>query len=439
MKLQNKVAFFNTLSKVIIIVIFISILPFLIEYLAITNTDQKLRQQKEKVLEIIKRQGISSFIEANSDSSYGSYNLLKEEFILIESLPEYETIDTIENTERIVDNELVEYRVLSFSFFTENKAYLLEVGKSIETIGEIDKSIQRFALFILLSMVLITALLDISITRILLRPLNLIINKKLKKASHPSLFNYDKVKTNTEDFAYLDESINEMLKKIEEAFSKEKEFIANASHELLTPVSILQNRLENLLYEPALSDEIKFKIIESQKTLKRLQNIIQALLLISKIENEQYIKNESFYISEIIKEVVEEIEERIEARNLSLSLNIKEDFSIKSANRSLLFTLFFNILNNAIKYNVPRGKIEITGSKNEDSKGYILSFKDSGIGVPEENLPFIFNRFRKMTQGDTESHGLGLAIVKTIADYHKIDIEVSSSAEGTTFKLLFRQ
>jgi signal transduction histidine kinase len=228
-----------------------------------------------------------------------------------------------------------------------------------------------------------------------------------------------------------------MMHKIQDAFNIEKEFIANVSHELLTPISILQTRLENMLASGNLTEEVENKIIESQNTLGRLKQIIRSLLLISQIENNQAPKEDKVDIAELLKEVSTEIEERLTIKHITLELTPCESFVLNPANRSLLFTMFFNIVNNAIKYNKPDGKIMISCVK--DKEAYHVMIKDNGIGIAPENIKSIFYRFKKFNASGEESYGLGLPMVKTIAEFHKAEISVSSVVnEGSTFTISFK-
>src|SRR5690606_16271068 len=131
---------------------------------------------------------------------------------------------------------------------------ILEVGRSLATIHEIERTLQKFGLVTLLVIALLTTISDIAFTRILLKPLKEIV-AKLRDTRDPTSFRFRKVKTNTTDFRYLDESIHAMMTRIEEVFTKEREFISNVSHQLLTPVSIVQSKLENLLSHHTLSEE----------------------------------------------------------------------------------------------------------------------------------------------------------------------------------------
>ncbi len=106
-------------------------------------------------------------------------------------------------------------------------------------------------------------------------------------------------------------------------------------------------------------------------------------------------------------------------------------------NRDLMFQLFYNLINNAIRYNKDRGNIRISEIK-KPGKAYQIIIEDTGIGISETDLPAIFNRFRKANPGEGAGYGLGLSIVKSIADYHQISISVKSVlGKGTRFELLF--
>src|SRR5687768_14777853 len=121
MKLHSKFALYNTLSKIVIILVFVIIMPVVIKEVAIINTDRQLQEKKEQVLSILESEGISSFIEEGSTDGYGSYNLLKEEFISLEETDSVLHPDGIENSPRLVDEEAVDYRVLTYTFTAVNK------------------------------------------------------------------------------------------------------------------------------------------------------------------------------------------------------------------------------------------------------------------------------------------------------------------------------
>ncbi len=435
MKLRAKFALYNTLSKLAIILVFVLLLPLLIRNITIINTDLELQAKRDQVLDIIDEVGITAFIEEGSGSSYGSYNLLKEEFISLEQNDSVPETNTIENSPRQVEDEIVEYRVLIHTFSIQGKQYILEVARSLATIRDIESTLKKFGLYTLLIISIITTISDFAFTRLILSPLKKVI-RKLRTTRDPTSFNHERIETTTTDFQYLDETIHSMMDRMETVFIKEREFISNVSHQLLTPVSILQTKLENLLNHSSLTEEAEVKLIESQKSLSRLKSIVQSLLLISRIENNQFIRQDSVSIPGLIDEVHEEIEDRLEMKHIVFRNENVSPFAFNGCNKALLHTMLFNLINNAIKYTNEGGMIEVSGQIAGGS--YELSIQDNGSGIAPENLSVIFSRFKQFRQSDHDSHGLGLPIVKTIADFHGIEVLVNSRiGSGTKFTLVF--
>lgn len=436
MKLISKLTLFITLSKLAIVLLFVLTLPYLIGGITRTYNDYYLRQQQEKVLEIIAKNGVDSYLQG--EESYGSYTMLKEEYISLEPVEKDFKIDTIYTDERIIEQDTLNYRVLIHSFPVDSGTYLMEVGKTIDTIDQYNRPLQRIATYVLLALILITLIIDLFYTRYLLRPLGEIINTKIRNRKFP--FNEDSipVKTTTTDFQYLDTSLISLMQQIHEAFAKEREFTANASHELMTPIGILQNKIENLMGEPGVSDIIQERLIGMQHTLNRLKRIVHSLLLISRIENEQFSKKDSLSLAELFADLMDEISHRLSEKEIRFEITISERIMLKKINRDLLFQLFYNLVNNAIKYNKPAGSIRIWDEYPSDG-GYILNISDTGIGIPEEEIITIFNRFKKANQAEESAgYGLGLSIVKSIADYHQIKIGIVSEIQkGTTFRVYF--
>jgi signal transduction histidine kinase len=421
---------------VVIVVLFVLLLPTLIRDINRSYTDNWLRRQEDKVLKLVNGPGINNYIQ--NGESYGSYNaLLKEEYVSLDVDSLNENLDTIVNESRLVEGDTIQYRILSHNFKVGKQNYILEIGKSIDTINETTTPLQNIALEILLGMILLTILADQVYSTYVLRPLGLIIKTKLIGHKFPDHTPYKKVKTSTTDFEYLDISIHKMIQTIENTFQKEREFISNASHELMTPISILQSKIENMFEEEDIADETKVRLIEMQKILNRLKSITKTLLLISQIENEQFLKEDNILLSELIHEVYEEISIRLQEKEIRCEIVIPAEWQLNHVNKFLLFNLFFNLINNAIKYNKEHGEIKITG--HTDGKTFLVAVADTGIGISAERIPHIFNRFKKFTQSlQQDSFGLGLPIVKSIADFHQIRIEVVSEPEvGTTFKLIF--
>lgn len=421
MKLLTKLTLFITGSKMLIVVLFVLMLPMLVSNVSFRYTNYYLAQQKKKVETVIAKNGIDYYLQG--DSSYGSYTMLKEEYIAL--LPAGNEIvhDTIETSRRIIEDDTLDYRVLTHPITASNKRYMLEIGKTISTIGEYNTLLQRFTLYALIGLIVLSIIVDLVYTHILLRPLAKIVRTKILDRKFPFKESLTPVKTSTTDFKYLDHSLINLMETIHEAFSKEREFTSNASHELMTPISILQTNMENMMMDEDITVAQQEKILPAMKTLQRLKKIVQSLLYISRIENEQFVKKDTVNVKSLMDEIMTELSHRLESKSIVFTTDIDAGMILTNVNHDLLFQLFYNLINNAIRYNKQDGSIHI------EAKGNCIAVLDTGIGIREQDLTVIFNRFKKAGNREGEGYGLGLSIVKSIAGYHNAVIDVQS-AEG---------
>jgi signal transduction histidine kinase len=235
---------------------------------------------------------------------------------------------------------------------------------------------------------------------------------------------FSPIKTSTADFKLLDDSLISLMKKIHEAFDKEREFTSNASHELMTPISILQTNVENMMMEENITEEQQDKISSMMKTLNRLKKIVHSLLYISRIENEQFVKSDTVNIHELSSEIMEELAARLETKSLHFTNQLSTNIMVKKVNHDLFFQLLYNLINNSIRYNKENGSILLLDHYVQ-GEPYVLEIRDTGIGIKPEELGSVFNRF-KSGKDKSEGFGLGLSIVKSIIAFLGFEIKVSS-------------
>jgi signal transduction histidine kinase len=434
-KLRTKLTLFNLLSKLAFAAVFIAAMPFIIEKINVSQTDRELLRKKEQVISMINEVGIEQFINSESESTFGSYNILKDEFISLERIDLEEEIDSIEVTQRLIEGEAINFRVLSYSFDFSGQTYLLEIGKNLESMVHTRKNIIRLTWGLLTLIILITLFTDLYYTYKILRPLDLII-KKLKGTSIPNVFDKVPVKTTTFDFYQLDQTLIDLMNRIDELFRKERDASVNISHDLLTPISVLRSRLENILLQDNLNNETSVKIEESLRTLHRLKTLVNSHLLIARIENKQYLKNESFKVRDILTEIINELLPIATEAGISLIYNSSDDLQMTQGNRSLIFSMFYNVINNAVRNTHSGGEVTVLSSN--DQKRFSVTVTDTGIGIGEEQIKNLFSRFNSRSNMDEDHVGIGLAITKSIADFHNIIIKVESKINiGTTFSFLF--
>lgn len=436
MKLQVKLTLYNTLTKIAIILFTGLFTMVAIEKVSYKHIEDRLEESKAQLFLNLSSKEINSFLI--NQKIYTDYNILNQEYVQIEPIayvPNLHPVVRYRTADRLVDNNHEIYRILSTRFNFKNHTYRLEIGESIASIEDLKTIIKQFTLVVLFFALTLTLVSDLLFTKYLLSPFYKIIDRKLIKVNDPLNFDYEKVKTSTQDFNLLDDSISLLMKKIADLFLLEKQFIANVSHELLTPISIISTRLENLMLQETLTEDAENKLFASLKTLNRLKSIINSLLLISKVENNQFNKTDKVVIADVLNEIIEELEDRLEAKHITFSNQVNYQYSM-IGNRPLIHTLLYNIINNAIKYNLKRGSI-IVSDDNTGGK-YTLKIIDTGLGMDSEQIERAFNRFEKLESDELESFGLGLAIVKSIAAFHNISINIQSvKGEGTTFLLKF--
>jgi signal transduction histidine kinase len=433
-RLKTKLALFNLLSKLAIAFLFLLILPWTIERINLRQIDKDLISKREKIIGLIERIGIEPFI--STDTTFGSYNILKEEFVSLEKTVRKEDLNYIDVSDRLIEDEEISYRILNYTITVDGQNYLLEIGRSLNSIKSAQRNIYRVILIFLIFIILITFITDFEYSRLVLRPLGK-ITEKLKGISDPSSFDRTPVKTSTSDFYKLDNTFRELMKNIGELFRKEKEITDNVSHELLTPVSVLRVKLENLLMQKDLDPGVGDKIEESLKTLYRLQGLVDSLLFIARIESRQFLLDDEFYIGEVLHEVVGEITPVAEDRSVNISEEAVQDFKLKEANRSLIFSMIYNVVNNAVKNTASGGNVRIRGFYSNSY--YNVTVLDTGRGMSREQIDKLFSRFKTTVSAREDGTGIGLAIAKTIADFHKIVVSVTSEIDkGTTFSFIFR-
>lgn len=440
MKIKHQLAIFNALTRLLVILILWLMLPILVENVVYRHINNSLIEKKEKFIEHLNQQEINDFIENEGDSTetYSQFSTLHSEFLVLSKAPiiPNQKKTTFTNEFRIIEGEENEYRILTHHFSFGNESYQLEIGSSLGEVNDLTFIIRFFIIIVLFVILLVTFLADTVYIEYLLKPFYKIIDTKIRRVNEPEVFDHTPIKAKSRDFRELDLVLNQMMDRIAELFKKEKQFISNVSHELLTPIALLKSRFENLLQNESLDENAFDKIAGSLKTLDMLKKIINNLLLISRIENNQYEANEEINFYEIINDVEEDLQDRIEDKGIQFVNKMKNDLAFRG-NKTLLHILIYNLVTNAIKYNKQDGSIIVNDGFVQNQ--YFISIADSGIGMSASQIENIFNRFARVNS-DQEGQGLGLAIAKSIAVFHHIEIKVISNInEGTIFTLYFSE
>jgi len=219
--------------------------------------------------------------------------------------------------------------------------------------------------------------------------------------------------TNISEFRLLNDSLKKMSDKIRYDFLNLKEFNENASHELQTPLAVIKSKLDLLIQEETLSKEQLQLITSIYESITRMSKLNQGLLLISKIENNQFPEEEELSLKQVMEKQIGQYEEMLDHKKISLAF-LGNDPLLLKMNRVLGDILISNLLSNAVKHNIPGGRIEIRMDPGN------LSLSNTGLPL-QVDPDKLFERFRKGNR-ESESIGLGLAIVNKICNLYRIRV-----------------
>ena len=272
----------------------------------------------------------------------------------------------------------------------------------------------------------------------LLKPIN-VITKRINYISSDNLSERITTFKQKDEIGILTLSINNLIERLEDSFLLQKNFISNVSHELKTPLSILRLSIDSVLNYENLPNAYQEKLSSSLEVIYSMNFLIKKLLLLARLDE---VKNplqiETFDISEMLKKLhntfsVIALDKGLkiifQAENIPIQIN---------ADKELLYIALFNILENALKY-TEKGNITIY--LNDEKEFISILIKDTGIGIPSNQIEKIFDRFYRIdTNKKTEGHGIGLSITKKIIELHKGKIDVKSkTGTGTEFTLILKK
>lgn len=235
-----------------------------------------------------------------------------------------------------------------------------------------------------------------------------------------------------DEFGLLAKSFNEMAHQVEHTVTTLKRFVSDAAHELQTPLTAAYANLELALSEPDAQHRLSF-LEQSRTQLKRLEMLTNNLLDLSRLEaGQELVERTPVDLKEMMQMTSELYASRAEQKGIEFDFKFPLEPIHIRANESQLHRVLGNLLDNAIKFTPENGRIEV----GFDQRGnqVRLWVKDTGIGIPNEDLIYLFNRFKRGRNASAyPGSGLGLAITKAIVEGHQGTVDVESSERGTHF------
>jgi heavy metal sensor kinase len=266
------------------------------------------------------------------------------------------------------------------------------------------------------------------------------ISRAIDKVSESNLSERLTSENIPEELKVLASSFNCTFDRLERSFNRQKQFVSDASHELRTPLSVILSQSEIILRRERPADEYKNSLAAILEASKLMSEIVQKLLTLARLGADKVELNiENRDLGEIINEAAGLLRPLAVQKGITINRSPNERYII-SGDRAALLELFANIIGNAIKYNVPQGKIDISIKKDQ---GFIVTeVQDTGIGIPEKDLDKVFDRFYRVDKSRSKESGgtgLGLGICEEIVKLHGGMIEIKSKAGvGTTVSIYLK-
>jgi signal transduction histidine kinase len=393
---------YNRISLPIILGIFILSgigCYFWINHLLIADFDDSLDEQAQKIALYTHKNG--NFPQAGlTDDWLITYRQQKT------IIPPY--IETTEHYDPD-DKDNSKYRTLYYTYNKDGQYYLITISKSLEALQGLSRSILLITTITLLAVIIVTLLLSHFVFKKLWQPfyqvLDLLRDYKLGSRKFIPFS-----ETGTEEFNFMNERIANMVSKAEKEFILLKEFTENASHEMQTPISIIRSKLDMIVQGDNLTEQQSWAMESVYQSVRRLTNLGQSLLLLSKIENNQFNGTIVIDIADRVKDKIIQLEEFWLEKQITV--NNRSEQAVIRANADLLDILLNNVLSNASRHNVHGGRIDIYLRQGE----LIVSNTGGDIPIDPER---IYTRFYKQQQ-HSMNNGLGLAIIKQICEQSQI-------------------
>lgn len=268
-----------------------------------------------------------------------------------------------------------------------------------------------------------------------LKPLKQLSNtvSKIDLESLSSSNNEISIYSSSLEIQELSLAINNSFKKIFDSYEQQRDFSINIAHELRTPLAILLMKIDVFERQNIyLSDEMLDFISTVKSNVLRLSEMVDSIML---LKRNQVVNLQHFNLNDVINEVIFDLDEVASSKNITLNFNGPDVFIY--SDDQLLERVIFNLIENAIKYNITDGKIDI--SIQDTIEKIIITISDTGIGISDNEKKHIFDLFYRVDDSrsrDFGGYGIGLALVKNILDYLGGTIEVKDNyPKGTTFNL----
>lgn len=261
-----------------------------------------------------------------------------------------------------------------------------------------------------------------------LEPLDKFSNQ-IEQIQLKNITDYEVKENPIKEFQKLTKSFNQMLERLNESYKNEREFTARAAHELRTPLTIINSQIDLFEEENMDEDEIKNLVTMIKNESDRLSKLVTSLLDLSELRS--VTRNEKIELSSLIEEAIQDLSFISDKKNINIE-NICQEIYIEGSDL-LIYRVFYNLIENAIKYNNNNGFVKIYSKKNKDFAEIYV--EDSGIGIAKSEKENIFKAFYRIKANEEIGSGLGLSLVKETIKLHRGKIKVLDKEKGSLIKV----
>ncbi|MFT7613137.1 MAG: signal transduction histidine kinase [Parvicellaceae bacterium] len=325
-----------------------------------------------------------------------------------------------------VDGEEIAYRILRTCIVLDESSFRVEIKKESEETATFVSSFFFTHFLILLVVVGIFALFKFFFLRNIWSPFFATL-KMIQEHDIPN----EKVKfdttTKVKEFKELNTELQNLADRIYREYQTQKSYTEDATHELMTPIAVIRNKMELLIQSEQLKVTDLALIGDMLSKLDRIAKINKALILLSKIDH-QYEEQEAVNLNKVIDESLNFFEDQIRNKGIAVRKNVTEDLII-TMNDDLAHILLMNLLKNSVLHNIENGTIEISVLEN------VLTIKNSGLAL-ESSSNSMFKRFAKESS-NPDSIGLGLSIIQRVCRRYNVRLTYSVDKSTHTFQLAF--
>ncbi|MDU4447529.1 MAG: HAMP domain-containing sensor histidine kinase [Anaerococcus vaginalis] len=266
------------------------------------------------------------------------------------------------------------------------------------------------------------------LSRKFLEPLDKFSNQ-IEQIQLKNITDYEVKENPIKEFQKLTKSFNQMLERLNESYKNEREFTARAAHELRTPLTIINSQIDLFEEENMDEDEIKNLVTMIKNESDRLSKLVTSLLDLSELRS--VTRNEKIELSSLIEEAIQDLSFISDKKNINIE-NLCQEIYIEGSDL-LIYRVFYNLIENAIKYNNNNGFVKIYSKKNNDFAEIYV--EDSGIGIANSEKENIFKAFYRIKANDEIGSGLGLSLVKETIKLHRGKIKVLDKEKGSLIKV----